>query len=244
MSQASNLSTRANMSSPWDPLSAASSRRSSMVEHGTNGQHHGMTSGHIERLQRKAQIGPQPAHHARQSSALSDCGSDVPPPSYGASASAPRRASDPVRTMDRNFGVNAPLSKHRSYSQLNHTQRPPVHGQDIRGQEYQGQYQSQQQFNYQGQGYQGQPWSQQEQYGYNAPYNYQQGYNNYPQGPEGQWNQHWQGQSNWGQNQGQNWSNNQRSQQQSNNYQRTLEYVQQCQTWSGDQGSNPGPPAQ
>ena len=259
MSQASNLSTRANMSSPWDPLSTASSRRSSMVEPGTNQAQNNSGQAmisHIDRLQRKAAHmtpqGPPPvSQHNRQSSAVSDCGSEgQPPPAYGSNG-APRRASDPVRTLDRNFGVGANMSRHRSYSQLNNPQRAPLHGQQIRGQQgqngedYPGQYQGQQQFNYQ-QGYQGQPWPQQSQYGqpgYNSPYGYQQGYSNYPQGPEGQWQSQWQGHQNWAQNQQANW--NQRSQQQSNNgsgeannYQRTLEYVQQCQNWSGA-GSNP-----
>merc|ERR1739846_193209 len=53
--------------------------------------------------------------------------------------SSVRRASDPVRTLDRNFGVqDGQISRHQrsgSYNQINmgHQQRVPMHGQRIRG---------------------------------------------------------------------------------------------------------------
>lgn len=49
-----------------------------------------------------------------------------------------RRMSDPVRPLDRNFGVGGGLSRHRSYGQLNGGaagQRQPLHQQRVRGQE-------------------------------------------------------------------------------------------------------------
>ena len=55
---------------------------------------------------------------------------------------APRRASDPVGTMDRNFGVGGQMSRHRSYTNLSNSQQQvPLHGQQVRGMENGG-YQS------------------------------------------------------------------------------------------------------
>ena len=48
-----------------------------------------------------------------------------------------RRMSDPVRPLDRNFGVGGQLSRHRSFGNLQggQNQRQPLHQQRIRGQE-------------------------------------------------------------------------------------------------------------
>ena len=49
---------------------------------------------------------------------------------------AGRRMSDPVRPLDRNYGVNGSLSRHRSYSNLGGAPtRQPLHGAVVRGQE-------------------------------------------------------------------------------------------------------------
>lgn len=61
MSQTSNVSTRALMNSPWDPISAGSSRRSSLVTGGGNASTTTETSAgpaisqHLGRLRKKAQ---------------------------------------------------------------------------------------------------------------------------------------------------------------------------------------------
>jgi hypothetical protein len=160
------------MNSPWDPLSADSSRRSSMTSaHGggaTNGDSGHASQGigqHLNRLHRRAQ------HHqmmhatpnatltpmsdmSGRGSAMSDMtatptnpmplqGQPVPmqPQGHG---SGSRRASDPVRGLDRNYGVDGQLSRHQrsgSYNQLNmgpqqqqqQQNRVPMHGQRIRG---------------------------------------------------------------------------------------------------------------
>ena len=62
----------------------------------------------------------------------------VPQPNMPHQNSSVRRASDPVRTLDRNFGVDGQISRHHrsgSYTQINmgHQQRVPIHGQRIRG---------------------------------------------------------------------------------------------------------------
>ena len=48
-----------------------------------------------------------------------------------------RRMSDPVRPLDRNFGVGGQLSRHRSFSNLQGpgAGRTPLHLQHVRGQE-------------------------------------------------------------------------------------------------------------
>ena len=49
---------------------------------------------------------------------------------------AGRRMSDPVRPLDRNYGVNGSMSRHRSYSNLGGApNRQPLHGAVVRGQE-------------------------------------------------------------------------------------------------------------
>ena len=127
------------MNSPWDPISVGSSRRSSMVEmtaannsSSANGSPAAISQ-HISRLHRRAQqlkstsslasSSVQTAIDGRQSAM-----SDSQPNQQQFGDSAPRRASDPVRTLDRNFGVGGQMSRHRSYSQLGgQQQRMPVH---------------------------------------------------------------------------------------------------------------------
>lgn len=118
------------MSSPWDPISAGSSRRSSMTD----------TSQHLNRLHRKAQTMHTPT--ATPTPTQQRCPSAMSVASECTIPSEPvqqvRRASDPVRTMDRNFGVGGQLSRHRSYTQLDATQqRMPIHGQMVRQQQQQ-----------------------------------------------------------------------------------------------------------
>ena len=49
---------------------------------------------------------------------------------------AGRRMSDPVRPLDRNFGVGGQLSRHRSFGNLQGGgQRQPLHQHRVRGQE-------------------------------------------------------------------------------------------------------------
>ena len=61
---------------------------------------------------------------------------------------AGRRMSDPVRPLDRNYGVNGSLSRHRSYSNLQGGNRQPVHGAVVRGQErFNGQQYQQVEYN-------------------------------------------------------------------------------------------------
>ena len=213
--QTSNVSTRALMNSPWDPISAGSSRRSSLATGG--GAHNtgnietpvGTTpaiSQHLGRLRKKAQnlqqehqlqsLTPNAAQSENlrnmsgRASAMSDCSlpasatqlhnthlqqmqnmqhsySNIPnqghsrtpnqwnnnvqypQPQYQQAqqnGQGPRRASDPVRALDRNFGVtpshNHPQGQLNSRqktgsfqnidnSQMN--QRLPLHGQRIRG---------------------------------------------------------------------------------------------------------------
>ena len=152
MSQASNLSTRANVNSPWDPISAGSSRRSSAAEGGSVGAaaapvsqcgHAGAISHHIDRLRRRAQqkgsaAAPQAAPTTSQmaaaaaaadgrQSAMSDCTVESQQqPSFA----TPRRASDPVRALDRNFGVGVQMGGHGqarngSCNHLNKQRLPP-----------------------------------------------------------------------------------------------------------------------
>ena len=211
--QTSNVSTRALMNSPWDPISAGSSRRSSLA---TGGGHNATNtenssgpaiSQHLGRLRKKAQTVQQ--EHQLQSltpnaaqsenlrnmsgrtSAMSDCSLaasatqlhnthlqqmqnmqnsysnnphqaiskaqqhhwntnvQYPQAQYHQAqqnGQGPRRASDPVRALDRNFGVtpshNHPQGqlntrdKSGSFQNINNlqmNQRVPLHGQRIRG---------------------------------------------------------------------------------------------------------------
>eukprot|EP00094_Tigriopus_californicus_P003367 TCALIF_03238-PA protein Name:"Similar to ci Transcriptional activator cubitus interruptus (Drosophila melanogaster)" AED:0.14 eAED:0.14 QI:51/0.66/0.5/1/0.88/0.9/10/0/1110 len=142
MSQGSNFSTQAMRHSPWDPNgSVCSSRRSSATGHdGNAGLAHRLT-----RLHQKAEAiqSPVPGAHGMMSidgrqSVMSDC--SLPPNGMPVNhqvdpnSGSIRRASDPVRTLDRNFGVGGQLSRHRSYTQLNQSQqqRVPLHGHQVR----------------------------------------------------------------------------------------------------------------
>ena len=203
------------MNSPWDPISAGSSRRSSLVAGGSHSNGNNETgsgpaiSQHLGRLRKKAQTVQQ--EHQLQSltpnaaqsenlrnmsgrtSAMSDCSLPVsatqlhnthlqqmqnmqqayntqpnqrmqhnawnvsnnlqyPQPHYQqgvqTNGQGPRRASDPVRALDRNFGVT-PSQNHSqgvlnnrnksgsfqnvSNAQQQMSQRVPLHGQRIRG---------------------------------------------------------------------------------------------------------------
>merc|ERR1719273_1541906 len=66
MSQGSNVSTRAMMNSPWDPMSADSSRRSSMASNHGGGAEAPPQPGigqHLNRLHRRAQQQQSPCGH-------------------------------------------------------------------------------------------------------------------------------------------------------------------------------------
>uniref|UniRef100_A0A0K2TKF1 C2H2-type domain-containing protein n=1 Tax=Lepeophtheirus salmonis TaxID=72036 RepID=A0A0K2TKF1_LEPSM len=145
MSQGSNLSTRAMMNSPWDPISVDNSRRSSFA----GGQQDGVSQ-HVNKLHRKAESLIQPMDGRNSSmSNYSTTGAVHPddPSVHGSVQKAPtRRASDPVRSsssINRNqFGNQLnnnsnpqQLQRHRSYTQLNENSRIPIHGQRIRGAE-------------------------------------------------------------------------------------------------------------
>ena len=86
---------------------------------------------------------------------------------------AGRRMSDPVRPLDRNYGVNGSMSRHRSYGNLQGGNRQPVHGAMVRGQEtlaggqqyQQGMYGMRQQQQYNPRAYSGQQFQAQGQWG-------------------------------------------------------------------------------
>ncbi len=146
MSHGSNFSTTAVRSSQW--CGGGDSRRSSMASataQQQQQQHHGGRRGSL-----------QPRHHhqqqQQQQEQMDSSGFNYQQQQQQQS----RRASDPVRTLDRNFGVtqvgngqNAPanasggMSRHRSFTQLNaaQQQRAPLHGQPVRGMEQQQQQQ-------------------------------------------------------------------------------------------------------
>ena len=153
MSQGSNFSTTAVRNSPWigeqsgAMSTCSSSRRSSLAGTGI--------SGHLSRLHQKVETAcNSPAPPNGRMSSMSGC-SLPPPPSYGQHAQfqqqqqqhhqqqqqqgQTRRASDPVRMLDRNFGVGGQMSKHRSGSYTNlsqsqsQQQRVPLHGQQVHG---------------------------------------------------------------------------------------------------------------
>ncbi len=137
---------RAQMNSPWDPISAESSRRSSLAGHDPSmvNTNQNPLSQHLNKLHRKSQhlqqqqqtCSPTPTQFHKPLSG------QVPDNSQGQPLQT-RRASDPVRVLDRNFGVgNGQLGRNQrsgSYNQLNSMscnsmqQRVPVHGQRIRG---------------------------------------------------------------------------------------------------------------
>ena len=163
---------RAQMNSPWDPISADSSRRSSLAGHENSAaQPANPISHHLTRLHRKAQTIQQQQQQQQQQQTPSA----TPTPQQNGMSSHDmsrmhsmqqlqqhphmmqqhhqqqqqqqqqqvRRASDPVRTLDRNFGVGGgQLSRHQrsgSFNQINTLgcnqmqQRVPLHGQRIRG---------------------------------------------------------------------------------------------------------------
>ncbi len=115
--QVSNCSTRAVVnSSPWDASSSSAS-----VHPGGAGANAGITH-HLNRLHKKAQRQSvmsecqQPQQPMAPSTAISNPSSsslsaNTPPAGYGG-----RRASDPGRSLDRNFGVGGQMSRHRSGS--------------------------------------------------------------------------------------------------------------------------------
>ena len=203
------------MNSPWDPISAGSSRRSSLVAGGVhaNGNNESgngpAISQHLGRLRKKAQtlqqehqfqsLTPNAAQSENlrnmsgRTSAMSDCsmpasatqlhnthlqqmqnmqlsyntqpnqrmqqhpwnnGNNLqyPQPQYQqgvqTNGQGPRRASDPVRALDRNFGVTPSHNQSQgvlntrnksgsfqniSNAQQQMSQRVPLHGQRIRG---------------------------------------------------------------------------------------------------------------
>ena len=49
-----------------------------------------------------------------------------------------RRMSDPVRPLDRNFGVGGQLSRHRSFGNLQGGARQPLHQQRVNGMDQSG----------------------------------------------------------------------------------------------------------
>ena len=162
---------RAQMNSPWDPISADSSRRSSLAGQEGTALPANPISHHLSRLHRKAQTTIQQQQQQQTPSA-------TPTPQQNIMSShdmsrmqdmqhqqhhphmmqqhqqhlqqqqqqqQTRRASDPVRTLDRNFGVGGgQLSRHQrsgSFNQINtlgcnnqmQQQRVPLHGQRVRG---------------------------------------------------------------------------------------------------------------
>ena len=253
------------MNSPWGgggldaggTVSTDGSRRNSLnVNHSMNGSSsYGQQDGgskmsqHLSRLHKKAQdhqamaaATKQPANHA------------APPPQHQQQQHSSRRASDPVRALDRNFGVGNQQSKPQrsgSFTQINDQSRMPMHGQPYHGSSsfqqpgtqppvrpasVSGQLQFSGQYG---------PNNGHQQYSMQGFYNNQELWNNAGYGNFGQYGQneygHWPGQHAWhGQQGGQgrqwpsDWQQRSTHQGQQNSYQRTLEYVQQCQSsWNG-----------
>ncbi len=154
VSARSNFSTQAMRNSPWgDMTSACSSKRSSLATATAADKQQqpppmAAISQQLNRLHQKGVQMQQGQHpmDGRQS-AMSDVVmnndgsviSEAAPVNhngyYEGGGAGMRRASDPVRTHDRNFGVHSQMSRHRSYTQLNQMQhqRVPVHGQPVRG---------------------------------------------------------------------------------------------------------------
>lgn len=239
MFQVSNVSTRAVVA--WDQ-SAANSRRSS-VQDPTPPQQGARIGQHLSRLHKKAQEHLQQHDGGGRQSVMSECDNPSSSPalsSYGAG----RRASDPVRVLDRNFGVGA---RHRSgsytgqqqyhYSKNHYQQYQPPPGFNQSGfgfsNQQTGSSSSQEQWQFNG-FQQGFPPN------YNYNFNAQQPLAAQQPAPQPNWNHQHQW-NNW------NYYNNGQAQQQpaataasgetsSVSYQRTLEYVQQCQqqSWSAN----------
>ena len=146
MSQGSNVPQ-------WDPMSADSSRRSSMASnHGGNVQDHQVNiNNHLDRLHRRAskqnqmQVTPV-ATPTPMMNMVRTPTNVLPPQPMPNHAQQPmvnhgsgRRASDPVRMLDRNFGVEGQMSRHGRSGSFGPVQpaaqppRVPIHGQRIRG---------------------------------------------------------------------------------------------------------------
>merc|ERR1719336_1335823 len=144
LSQMSAVSGRQAMQSPgWDPISPGSSRRSS--EAGGGARMSPVMSHHLTKLHKKALAAGTTSSLAQSHSSMSMAGDLMTSggfPNVHNSANATmedaagRRMSDPVRPLDRNYGVNGSLSRHRSYSNLGGAPaRQPLHGAVVRGQE-------------------------------------------------------------------------------------------------------------
>ena len=78
---------------------------------------------HLSRLHKKAQEHAVQQHDTGRQSVMSECNTNNPSSSPALSAYGGRRASDPVRVLDRNFGVGGSgsgnhhgMSRHRSGS--------------------------------------------------------------------------------------------------------------------------------
>merc|ERR1719270_1833878 len=146
LSQMSSMSTaRQNLQSPaWDPISPGSSRRSSEA----GARMSPVMSHHLSKLHKKALAAGTTSSLAQSQSGMSMAGdlmtsyNSVMTESMSGSNvqmedGQGRRMSDPVRPLDRNFGVGGQLSRHRSFGNLQggQNQRQPLHQQRIRGQE-------------------------------------------------------------------------------------------------------------
>jgi len=143
LSQMSAVSGRQTMQSPaWDPISPGSSRRSSEAG---GARMSPVMSHHLTKLHKKALAAGTTSSLAQSHSSMSMAGDlmtsgGFAPVHNSANAAmedaAGRRMSDPVRPLDRNYGVNGSLSRHRSYSNLGGAPtRQPLHGAVVRGQE-------------------------------------------------------------------------------------------------------------
>ena len=244
----SNISTRAMMNSPWEMSVGADSSRRGSLNGQTPSQDKNPMSHHLSRLHRKAQ---NAIHSQPKSPAV---GHPVPQVPQQQQPQSNRRASDPVRALDRNFGVGnqGQVAKNQRSGSFNHINtldnRMPIHGQSFHGapgytpvrpasvgpNQFQ-QYNSMSNPTSNGfPGYhQNQDWQQnqmQSYAGFGNGFQYPNGSQEYFNGQQWnqdhqQWNGHQQGQ--WA-----DWQRQQHPGQDGSNssYQRTLEYVQQCQS--------------
>lgn len=145
ISQMSAVSGRQNMQSPWDPISPGSSRRSSEA----GARMSPVMSHHLTKLHKKALAAGTTSSLAQSHSSTTMAGDLMTSGCVDGRASSMsecgpamedgqgRRMSDPVRPLDRNFGVGGQLSRHRSFSNLQGpgAGRTPLHLQHVRGQE-------------------------------------------------------------------------------------------------------------
>merc|ERR1719422_1822553 len=147
LSQMSSMSTaRQNLQSPaWDPISPGSSRRSSEA----GARMSPVMSHHLSKLHKKALAAGTTSSLAQSQSAMSVAGDLMTSYNDGRSSAMSeampgvqmedgqgRRMSDPVRPLDRNFGVGGQMSRHRSFGNLQAGgERQPLHQQRVRGQE-------------------------------------------------------------------------------------------------------------